>query len=136
MSKTKYILLKLSIFFTCVSFGQTTFTRSDIVGKWVFGYRDTIKTKVHCLNFWEYKFYKDGTYKENRRPYLTVNTFGRHIKGTWQYLDGKLILDENDYKVTNQPPVTIEIVVINRNLFWVIGEESVGEKVYMFYKKR
>ena len=70
MLNTKNILLLLSFFLTCVLFGQTTLTRSDIFGKWVFGYRDTIQSKVHSLKLWHYKFYEDGTYKEYRRPFL------------------------------------------------------------------
>jgi hypothetical protein len=137
MSKIKNILLLLSFFLTCVSFGQTTLTRSDIIGKWVFGYRDTIHAKVHSLKLWHYKFYSDGTYKENRRPFFASRTYyGRNPKGTWDFVDGKLIMDEKDYKVTNIGPQTLEIIVINRKLFYDIGEESVGEKVYMFYKKR
>jgi hypothetical protein len=122
---------------TCVSFGQTTLTRSDIIGKWVFGYRDTIHAKVHSLKLWHYKFYSDGTYKENRRPFFASRTYYcRNPKGTWDFVDGKLIMDEKDYKVTNIGPQTLEIIVINKKLFYDIGEESVGEKVYMFYKKR
>jgi hypothetical protein len=136
MLKTKYILLILSFFLTCVSFGQTLLTRSDIVGKWVFGYRDTIQVKVHSLKLWHYKFYEDGTYKENRRPIFARGYYGRYAKGTWKFVDGKLIMDEKDYKVINLAPETFEIIIINKKLFWDIGEESPGEKVYMFYKKR
>ena len=45
-------------------------------------------------------------------------------------------MDEKDYKVTNLAPETFEIIIINKKLFWDIGEESPGKKVYMFYKKR
>ncbi|MBA4241267.1 MAG: hypothetical protein C0448_11105 [Sphingobacteriaceae bacterium] len=112
-------------------------TRSDIFGKWVFGYRDTIQSKVHSLKLWHYKFYEDGTYKEYRRPFFASRTYyGRYPKGTWDFVDGKLIMDEKDYKVTNLAPETFEIIIINKKLFWDIGEESPGKKVYMFYKKR
>ncbi|MBS1634615.1 MAG: hypothetical protein JST26_01750 [Bacteroidetes bacterium] len=110
-------------------------TSSYFVGKWAFGYRDTIKKHVFAIKSWQYIFYKDGTYKENRKPFEGTKP-RRYARGTWEYKNGKLIMDQNDTKITKSSPQTLDIVIIDHKLFWELGDEGPGVPVYMFYKKR
>jgi len=131
--KRSCLLIGLVLF---IEAGTAVFGQTLVGGKWNvctdMDYDENFSCPSSVLRL---EFYADGTFREFTEHVVNSVRYD-FFTGKWSLSSGKLMLDTDDYKMVKFPPNTVSILWLNKNMFYIKGQEGPdGPTVYTYYQR-
>ena len=127
----------LIVFLSFFAQGQDTILIYNLTGgKWTVCADMKFFKEYQCdKGYRSYKFFKHGTFKENKQTIYMVKK-KRYVKGKWTLEGNTLTIDEDDDKYHKVFPNVYNIIWLDSNRFYTTGQEGPGgPTVYTYFQR-